>query len=125
MTKLRGLALTLLVVGVSCALVPILGLAGPAEVAVPGSPTTAPQPSPVSMHKPQEKPAPEKKAPAQSKPKPSQADPGPLIDPENSERANSERTKNKLIVGGVTVVLLGIVLWGRRIRSNRRRKVKG
>jgi hypothetical protein len=113
MTKLRGLALTLLLVGVLCALVPLLGLAGPTEVAIPGRPTTAAQPSPVSMHKPQE----------QAEPKPSQVEPGPLIDPENNERANSERTKNKLIVGAVTVVLLGIVVWGRRIRSLHRNKV--
>lgn len=127
MTKLRGLAVTLLLVGVVCALVPILGLAGPAEVAVPGSPMTEARPSPVSMHKPQEpqaRPVPEKKAPAQSTPTPTQGQPGPLIDPENNERADSERTKNKLIVGAVTVALLGIVVWGRRIRSHRRKKAK-
>ncbi|MGH3450869.1 MAG: hypothetical protein ACRDQW_09080 [Haloechinothrix sp.] len=122
MTKLRGLALTLLLVGVLCALVPVLGLSGPAEIAVPGRPATAAKPSPVSLHKPQE---PERrKAPERADPQPSQPEPGPRIDPEDNERANSERTKNKLIVGGVSVVLLGVVVWGRRVRSHRRQKAR-
>ncbi|MGH3520667.1 MAG: hypothetical protein ACRDQ7_25500 [Haloechinothrix sp.] len=117
MTKLRGLALTLLLLGVLCALVPILGLAGPAEVAVSGSPATATPPSPVSMHQPQE-------PPARSDREPAQVEPGPVIDPENSERANNERVKNKFIVGAATVLLLGIVIWGRRVRKHRRHKAK-
>lgn len=122
MTKLRGVGLTLLLVGVICALVPILGLAGPDQVTVSGSPNTAAQPSPVSMHRPQA-PAPQTaKTPAQ--PKPDQVDPGPLIDPGDSERANAEKTQNKLIVAGITVFLLAVVVWGRRIRSQRRKKAK-
>ncbi|WP_418190768.1 hypothetical protein [Amycolatopsis albispora] len=47
--------------------------------------------------------------------------PGPVLDPAESERANSEKTKNQLIAGGAAVVLLGIVLWGRRVRAKRRK----
>lgn len=48
--------------------------------------------------------------------------PGPVLDPAQTDKANSEKTKNKLIAGVVAVVLLGIVIWGRRIRS---KKAKG
>ncbi|QFU93748.1 hypothetical protein [Amycolatopsis sp. YIM 10] len=47
--------------------------------------------------------------------------PGPVLDPAESDRANSEKTKNQLIAGGIAVVLLGIVLWGRRVRAKRRK----
>lgn len=52
-------------------------------------------------------------APAQTQP------PGPVIDPAQTDKANSQKTKNKLIAGLIAVVLLGIVIWGRRIRSKR------
>lgn len=48
--------------------------------------------------------------------------PGPVLDPAQTDKANSEKTKNKLIAGLVAAVLLGIVIWGRRIRS---KKAKG
>lgn len=48
--------------------------------------------------------------------------PGPVLDPAQTDKANSEKTKNKLIAGLIAVVLLGIVIWGRRIRS---KKAKG
>ncbi len=50
--------------------------------------------------------------------------PGPVLDPAETDRANSEKTKNKLVAGGVAVVLLGIVVWGRRIRAKKRKKDK-
>jgi hypothetical protein len=48
--------------------------------------------------------------------------PGPVLDPAQTDKANTEKTKNKLIAGVVAVALLGIVIWGRRIRS---KKAKG
>ena len=45
--------------------------------------------------------------------------PGPVLDPAQTDKANSEKTKNKLIAGAIAVGLLGIVIWGRRIRSKR------
>ena len=48
--------------------------------------------------------------------------PGPVLDPAETDKANSEKTKNKLVAGGVAVVLLGIVVWGRRIRTKKRKK---
>ncbi|MFJ7210191.1 hypothetical protein [Amycolatopsis sp. NPDC098790] len=51
--------------------------------------------------------------PAQTQP------PGPVLDPAQTDKANTEKTKNKLIAGVVAVALLGIVIWGRRIRSKK------
>ncbi|MCR6488565.1 hypothetical protein M8542_37630 [Amycolatopsis sp. OK19-0408] len=48
--------------------------------------------------------------------------PGPVLDPAQTDKANSQKTKNKLIAGVVAVVLLGIVIWGRRIRSKKAKK---
>jgi hypothetical protein len=45
--------------------------------------------------------------------------PGPVLDPAQTDKANTEKTKNKLIAGLVAVVLLGIVIWGRRVRSKK------
>ncbi|MGK3205360.1 hypothetical protein [Amycolatopsis sp. MEPSY49] len=45
--------------------------------------------------------------------------PGPVLDPAQTDKANTEKTKNKLIAGVVAVALLGIVIWGRRIRSKK------
>jgi hypothetical protein len=45
--------------------------------------------------------------------------PGPVLDPAQTDKANTEKTKNKLVAGLVAVVLLGIVIWGRRIRSKK------
>ncbi|MGW3964055.1 hypothetical protein ACWED2_29870 [Amycolatopsis sp. NPDC005003] len=51
--------------------------------------------------------------PAQTQP------PGPVLDPAQTDKANTEKTRNKLIAGLIAVVLLGIVIWGRKIRSKR------
>lgn len=51
--------------------------------------------------------------PAQTQP------PGPVLDPAQTDKANTEKTKNKLIAGVVAVALLAIVIWGRRIRSKK------
>jgi hypothetical protein len=48
------------------------------------------------------------------------APPGPALDPARTAQADSQKTKNKLIAGGVAVVLLLIVIWGRRVRSHKR-----
>ncbi|GAA5168785.1 hypothetical protein [Amycolatopsis dongchuanensis] len=48
--------------------------------------------------------------------------PGPVIDPAQNERANQQKTKNKIIVGVLAAVLLVIVVWGRSIRKKRREK---
>ena len=48
--------------------------------------------------------------------------PGPVLDPAQTDKANTEKTKNKLVAGLIAVVLLGIVIWGRRVRS---KKAKG
>ncbi|WP_329052119.1 hypothetical protein OG738_06695 [Amycolatopsis sp. NBC_01488] len=45
--------------------------------------------------------------------------PGPVLDPAQTDKANSQKTKNKLIAGVVAVALLAIVIWGRRIRSKK------
>ena len=51
-------------------------------------------------------------------------EPGPTLDPAESEQANAEKTKNKLIVGGIAAVLLVIVLWGRSVRKKRTKNSK-
>jgi hypothetical protein len=50
------------------------------------------------------------------------APPGPRIDPSENERANAEKTKSKIVVGVLAVVLAAIVLWGRSVRRKRRKK---
>jgi hypothetical protein len=51
------------------------------------------------------------------------APPGPVLDPAGTAQANSQRTKNKLIAGGVAVVLLLLVIWGRKVRSKKATKI--
>jgi len=53
---------------------------------------------------------------------PAQAPPGPVLDPAETEKANSEETKNKVIAGGVAVVLAALVILGRRARSKTKKK---
>lgn len=53
------------------------------------------------------------------------APPGPRIDPAETDRANAEKTKSKIVVGLITVVLAGIVVWGRWVRSRRRKAQSG
>ncbi|MEV6901303.1 hypothetical protein [Amycolatopsis sp. NPDC051372] len=50
-------------------------------------------------------------------PAPQQAAPGPVLDPTQTDKANAQKTRNKLIAGGVAVVLLAIVFFGRRKRK--------
>jgi CubicO group peptidase (beta-lactamase class C family) len=47
--------------------------------------------------------------------------PGPHIDPAENEKANAEKTKSKVVVGVIAVVLAGIVVWGRMIRRKRKK----
>ncbi|HKS47943.1 MAG TPA: hypothetical protein VJT49_23090 [Amycolatopsis sp.] len=49
------------------------------------------------------------------------APPGPRIDPADTDKANAQKTKSKVVVGVTAVVLLGIVVWGRSIRRKRRK----
>ncbi|MEC3981585.1 hypothetical protein [Amycolatopsis sp. H20-H5] len=53
---------------------------------------------------------------------PMQAPPGPVLSPSETDKADTEKTKNKLIAGGVAIVLLLLVIWGRRMRSSKRKK---
>ncbi|MDQ0377364.1 hypothetical protein [Amycolatopsis thermophila] len=48
-------------------------------------------------------------------------DPGPRIDPEQTSKANQEKTKNKIVVGVLAALLALIVLWGRSVRKKRRK----
>ncbi|HEY3710359.1 MAG TPA: hypothetical protein VGL64_13345 [Amycolatopsis sp.] len=55
---------------------------------------------------------------------PRQVQPGPVIDPAQTDAANAAKTRNKLVAGGVAVVLLAIVFFGRRSRAKKRKKSK-
>jgi hypothetical protein len=48
--------------------------------------------------------------------------PGPVLDPAQTSKADQEKSRNKLIAGGVAIVLLLIVLYGRRVRAKKRKK---
>ena len=103
MAKLRGLVLVGVLGAVLFTASPASAFAfaepaGPAAVAV-----TVAHASPVLV-------------PVQTQP------PGPVLDPAQTDKANSEKTKNKLIAGFIAAVLLGAVIWGRKIRS---KKAKG
>ncbi|MEU4668799.1 LPXTG cell wall anchor domain-containing protein [Amycolatopsis sp. NPDC023774] len=50
-------------------------------------------------------------------PAPQQAAPGPVLDPTQTDKANAQKTRNKLIAGGIAIVLLAIVFFGRRKRK--------
>jgi hypothetical protein len=52
---------------------------------------------------------------------PSQAPPGPVLDPAETDKANGEATRNKIIAGGVAVVLALLVFWGRKTRSKKKK----
>ncbi|KZB82243.1 hypothetical protein [Amycolatopsis regifaucium] len=52
---------------------------------------------------------------------PSQAQPGPVLDPAETDKANSQETKNKIIAGIVAAVLLGLVILGRRTRAKKKK----
>ncbi|MFO7193547.1 MAG: hypothetical protein DIU77_015000, partial [Thermocrispum agreste] len=133
--RIAGYAL--LVVAVLAALVPILGLASdqregdtsaqPKPAAEQTTTSSAKKSAEKSAEKPAKKPRTsssaertKSKSSASRTPSRSGAESagiGPVIDPETTERAESEEARRKLVVGGVAVGLLLIVLWGRRVRS--------
>ena len=98
MAKLRGLVLVGLLGAVLFTASPALALAGPVRPAV------------VTMSVAH---ASAGLVPVQTQP------PGPVLDPAQTDKANTEKTRNKLVAGLIAVVLLGIVIWGRKIRSKR------
>ncbi|WP_432849795.1 hypothetical protein ACQPXB_05215 [Amycolatopsis sp. CA-161197] len=100
MAKVRGL----LLVGLLGAL---FYCAAPAEAAVVVAPAQAHVQVPARTA-----------APAEALfPAPQQAAPGPVLDPTQTDKANAQKTRNKLIAGGIAVVLLAIVFFGRRKRK--------
>ncbi|MFC6871149.1 hypothetical protein [Haloechinothrix salitolerans] len=127
MTKLRGVALTLVFGGIAAALVPAFGLAGAPEVPVVGEPVAAvatTTDTKASADKPKQadnanQAAQRRKQPTASPSPAAQGEQEPNIN-ERKKQADDERRKNKLVVGGVAVVLLLIVVWGRKVRSKRR-----
>ncbi|OXM49875.1 hypothetical protein [Amycolatopsis alba] len=50
-----------------------------------------------------------------------QAPPGPVLDPADTDKANSQETKNKVIAGIAAAILLGLVILGRRSRSKKKK----
>jgi hypothetical protein len=50
------------------------------------------------------------------------APPGPVLDPAGTTEADAQKSKNKLIAGGVAIVLLLLVLWGRKVRNPKAKK---
>ncbi|WP_103353072.1 hypothetical protein [Amycolatopsis sp. CA-128772] len=96
MGKLRGLVLAGVLGAVLFTASPASALAGPVRPAA----VTVSVAAPVLF-------------PAQTQP------PGPVLDPAQTDKANTEKTRNKLVAGLIAVVLLGIVIWGRKIRSKR------
>jgi hypothetical protein len=65
--------------------------------------------------------------PTTTKPAPSSpgatAPSGPKLQPETEN--DQQESKRKLVMGVASVVLVGIVIWGRSIRSKRRKKQQG
>ncbi|MBB5855040.1 hypothetical protein ACFQ05_17155 [Amycolatopsis umgeniensis] len=51
----------------------------------------------------------------------SQPPPGPVLDPAETDKANSQETKNKVIAGIAAAILLGLVILGRRSRSKKKK----
>lgn len=119
-TKLRAVAYALLAIAVIAAAVPLLGLAADEEpvaskpVTTTATSVAATQPATTS------KKTTEKTRETTAQAAEQTAQPGPDLD-ERRDQANSELRRNKLIVGGAAAALFGLVLWGRRIRSKRRK----
>ncbi|HVV13140.1 hypothetical protein [Amycolatopsis sp.] len=100
MSKLRRMSLALML-GLLCS------LTAPAAVAVAATPAVAS----VSV------------AAASAHPIAEQTTaPGPTIDPADNERANAQKTKSKIVVGVIAVILLVVVIWGRSLRRKKRKK---
>lgn len=127
----RKIGYGLLVVAVLAALVPIVGLAtddpgAPARTAASGQTTTTKAAPTTTTKKPKatKKPTASKKAKAsKSRKPPATAGEGPVINPNTNDRADSEKTRSKLVVGGIAFGLLVIVIWGRRVRTVRHKKM--
>jgi hypothetical protein len=104
MTKLRGLVLV--------ALIGLLALCAPPAQAVVFMPAAAAAqvgaaaPVPVLLRPDLQQAAP----------------PGPVLDPANTNEANAIKTRNKAVAAGIAVVLLLVVIWGRRVRAKKRKK---
>lgn len=129
-SRLRIAGYALLVVAVLAALVPILGLAADAPTSPQRSSaessqvaqetttrktTTKPKPAKTTKKRQQTEPR---------KPRSSEAaEQGPVIDSESRRQAENEQTRRKLVVGGIAAGLLVIVIWGRRVRSVKRKKM--
>ncbi|MPY97443.1 MAG: hypothetical protein GEU97_05490 [Actinophytocola sp.] len=126
MTKLRGVALTLVFGGITAALVPAFGLAGAPEVPVVGQPVAAvatTTDTTAASDKAQAEKAKqdaEQQEPAKTATPTTQGNQKPNIN-ERKKQANDELRQNKLVVGGSAFVLLLIVIAGRRARSKRKR----
>lgn len=123
MTKLRGVALTLVFGGIAAALVPAFGLAGAPEVPVVGRPvaavatTTDAGKAAAQADKPKQAAQQPKTSAAPSRT--AQGGQEPNIN-ERKKQANDELRENKLVVGGAAFVLLLIVIAGRRMRKKRK-----
>jgi hypothetical protein len=52
------------------------------------------------------------------------APPGPRIDPAETDRANAEKTKKKIVVGLIALALAAIVVSGRMNRRKKRKKAE-
>ncbi|MEU6643804.1 hypothetical protein ABZ863_14795 [Saccharomonospora sp. NPDC046836] len=50
------------------------------------------------------------------------AEPGPTLDPQTE--ADARKTRSRLVVGVAAAALLGIVVWGRHVRSKRKKTKK-
>jgi cytoskeletal protein RodZ len=126
-SRLRIAGYALLVVAVLAALVPILGLAADAPTSPQRSSAESSQVArETTTRKTTTKPKPAKTTKKKSrKPRSSApaADAGPVIDSESKRQADNEQTRRKLVVGGIALGLLLIVIWGRRVRSVKRKKM--
>lgn len=129
-SPLRWAAVACFVVAVLAALVPILGLAGssgdssadPQRSTPVAEQTTTSSPSKTATTTKKKKAdADKKKTTTKRKPSATKSrdNAGEIdaIDPDITARADSEKLKSKLIVGGAAVALVGLVIFGRRARS--------
>lgn len=121
MTKLRGVALTLIFGGIAAALVPAFGLAGAPEVPVVGQPVAAVATTTETETAAEDAATQnaEQQKPTETATPTTQGKQGPDIN-ERKKQANDELRQNKLVVGGAAFVLLLIVIAGRRMRKKRK-----